>query len=264
MDKSELKNILETAACGSDEKVRLNELSDEVMILKNSSVFSKVTISVEKMQLRSDGTKKIVVTIRERLTDVEFKLSLGSVMKMSADLKSKLNVNGVLFENDFVSIQNIALTLSELCTDVVVVDSLPVLDDEGSCNSYKALYDALIEDFVSGAEYVTTVPDMFIDEDNGYVGLYCKDFNMVGRNVVLMSADDLMQALEICDKTSFISIMRCWRDSGLLWVRETSKKTERMQIKHRIAGTDKYLWYAVAIPENINLDTVVTADTVIS
>lgn len=264
MDKSELKSILETAACGSNEDARLNELSAEVELLRNSSIFSKVAISVEKLQLKCDGSKKIVVTIKERLTDVEFKLSLGSVMKMSDDLKSKLNANGVLFENDFVSIQNIALTLAELCTDVVMIDSFPVLDDEGSCNSYKALYDALIEDFVSGAEYVTTVPDKFIDEDNGYVGLYCKDFEEVGRNVVLIRTEALMQALEICDKASFISVMRYWRDNGLLWVRETSKKAERMQVKHRIAGTDTYLWYAVVIPENINLDTVVTVDTVIS
>ena len=266
MDKSELKNILEFAAC-NNEDARMDELSGEVEVLKTSSVFLKVSISVEKMQLKADGSKKIVVTIREKLTDVELTLSLGSVMKMSDDLKSTLNVNGVLFDNDFVSIQNVALTLAELCTDVVMVDSFPVLDDESSCNScvsYKALYDSLIEDFVSGAEYVTTAPDKFIDEDYGYIGLYCKDFNMVGRNVVLMSTDALMQALEICDKNSFISIMRYWRDNGLLWVRETSKKAERMQVKHRIAGTDTYLWYAVLIPENINLDTVVTVDTVIS
>lgn len=264
MDKSELKSILETAACGSNEDARLNELSAEVELLRNSSIFSKVAISVEKLQLKSDGTKKIVVTIKERLTDVEFKLSLGSVMKMSDDLKSKLNVNGVLFENDFVSIQNIALTLAELCTDVVIVDSFPVLDNESSCSSYKALYDSLIEDFASGAECITSVPDKFIDEDNGYVGLYCKDFNVVGRNIVLMSSDTLMRALEICDKSEFISVMRLWRDNGLLWVRETSKKSERLQVKHRIAGTDKYLWYAVVIPQNINLDTVDTVDTVIS
>lgn len=264
MDRRELKNMLESAACSSDENVRLNELSEEVNILKNSSVFSKVSISVKKLQLKCDGSKKIVVTIKERLTDVEFKLSLGSVMKMSADLKLKLNVNGILYETDFVSIQNIALTLAELCTDVVMVDSFPVLDDEGSGNSYgsyKTLYDSLIEDFVSGTEYVTNTANKFIDEDNGYVGLYCKDFNMVGRNVVLMGTEALMQALEICDKTSFISVMRCWRDNGLLWVRETSKKTERMQVKHRITGTDTYLWYAVVIPQNINLDTV---DTVVT
>lgn len=267
MDKSELKSILETAACGSNEDARLNELSAEVELLRNSSIFSKVAISVEKLQLKSDGTKKIVVTIKERLTDVEFKLSLGSVMKMSDDLKSKLNVNGVLFENDFVAIQNVALTLAELCTDVVVVDALPVLDDEGSCNScssYKALYDSLIEDFVSGAEYITTAPDEFIDEDNGYIGLYCKNFNMLGRNVVLMGADELMRTLEIYDKNYFTSIMRDWRDNGLLWVRETSKKAERMQVKHRISGTSKYSWYAIVIPPDINLDTVVTVDTVIS
>lgn len=267
MDKSELKNILETAACGSDENARLNELAGEVEILKNSSIFSKVNISVEKLQLKCDGSKKIVVTIREKLTDVEFKLSLGFVMKMSDDLKSKLNVNGVLFENDFVAIQNVALTLAELCTDVVMVDELPVLDDESSCvsgGSYRALYDTLIEDFVSGAEYVTTVPDNFIDEDNGCVGIYCKDFEEVGRDVVLMRTEALMQALEICDKNSFISVMRHWRDNGLLWLRESSKRTERLQVKHRISGTDTHLWYAVVIPQNINLDTVVTVDTVIS
>lgn len=267
MDKSELRNILETAACGSDENIRLNELSEEVKILRNSSVFSKVSISVEKMQLKCDGSKKIVVSIKERLTDVEFKLSLGSVMRMSDELKSRLNVNGVLYENEFVAIQNVALTLAELCTDVVVVDTFPVLDDESSCTSggsYKALYDSLIEDFVSGAEYVTIAPDKFIDEDNGYVGLYCKDFEEVGRNVVLIRTEALMQVLEICDKASFISVMRYWRDNGLLWIRVTSKKTERMQVKHRIAGTDKYLWYAVVIPQNINLDTVDTVDTDIS
>ena len=264
MDKSELKNILETAACGGDDNVRLNELSEEVKILKNSSVFSKVSISVEKMQLKCDGSKKIVVTIKERLTDIEFKLSLGSVMKMSVDLKVQLNVNGVLYETDFVAIQNVALTLAELCTDAIMVDSFPVLDYEGSCNSYKALYDALIEDFVSGAEYVTAVPNKFIDKDNGYIGLYCKDFEEVGRNVVLMRTEALMQALEICDKNSFISVMRHWRDNGLLCLRESSKRTERLQVKHRITGTDTYLWYAVVIPQNTNLDTVVTVDTVIS
>lgn len=264
MDKSELRNILETAACGSNEDARLNELSAEVELLRNSSIFSKVAISVEKLQLKSDGTKKIVVTIKERLTDVEFKLSLGSVMKMSDDLKSKLNVNGVLFENDFVSIQNVALTFAELCTDVVIVDSFPVLNDESSCNScvsYEALYDSLIEDFVSGTEYVTNTADKFIDEDNGYVGLYCKDFKVLGRNVVLLSADALMRALEICDKSEFISVMRWWRDNGLLWVSDAAKKTERLQVKHRLKGADRYLWYAVVIPENIKLDTV---DTVAS
>ena len=148
MDNSELKSILETAACGSNEDARLNELSAEVELLRNSSIFSKVAISVEKLQLKSDGTKKIVVAIKERLTDVEFKLSLGSIMKLSDDLKSKLNVNGVLFKNDFVSIQNVALTLAELCTDVVMVDSFPVLDNESSCTSggsYKALYDSMEE-----------------------------------------------------------------------------------------------------------------------
>jgi len=267
MDRNELKNLLESAACGSNEDARLNELSDEVEVLKNSNVFSKVSISVEKMQLKCDGSKKIVVTIKERLTDIELKLSLGSVMKMSADLKVQLNVNGVLYETDFVAIQNVALTLAELCTDVVMVDAFPVLDDKDSGNSFgscKALYDSLIEDFVSGAEFVTTAPDKFIDEDNGYIGLYFKDFNMVGRNVVLMSTDALMQALEIYDIKGFISVMRCWRDNGLLWVSDAAKKTERLQVKHRITGIDTYLWYAVVIPQNTNLDTVVTVDTVIS
>jgi len=267
MDRNELKNLLESAACGSNEDERLNELSAEVEVLKNSNIFSKVVISVDKLQLKCDGSKKIVVTIKEKLTDIEFKLSLGSVMKLSDDLKSKLNVNGILYETDFVSIQNVALTLAELCTNVVMVDAFPVLDDDvsySSCSSYKALYDSLIEDFASGAEYVTAAPDKFIDKDNGYAGLYCKDFETVGRNVVLMSTETLMRTLEICDKNLFISVMRWWQGNGLLWVRESSKKTERMQVKHRIGGTDKYLWYAVVIPPDINLDTVVTVDTVAS
>lgn len=264
----ELEAELKSAAI-SDEVVdaKLKALQGEVSVLKYSDTLSKVSVDVAKYQLNNGGAKMMAVTIRENLTEQEFVLSMRTVLEMSADLKRKLNPNGMLYDNDFNIIKSLVLLKAELCTDVVMVDSFPVLDEEDSCDScdsYKALYDSLIEDFVSGAEYVTTAPDKFIDEDNGYVGLYCKDFNMVGRNVVLMSADALMRTLEICDKSEFISVMRWWRDNGLLWIRVTSKKTERMQVKHRIAGTDKYLWYAVVIPQNINLDTVDTVDTDIS
>lgn len=257
------------SASNSDEvvDVKLKALQDEVSVLKYSDTLSKISVVVTKYQLNSGGAKLMVVTIRENLTEQKFVLSMRTVLEMSSDLKRHLNPNGVLYDNDFNIIKSLVLLKAELCTDVVMVGSFPVLDDESSCNSYKALYDALIEDFVSGTEYVTTVPDKFIDEDNGYVGLYYKNFEEVGRNVVLMRTEALMQALEICDKNSFISVMRHWRDNGLLWLRESSRRTERLQVKHRITGTDTYLWYAVVIPQNINLDTVdtvVTADIVIS
>ncbi len=261
----ELEAELKSAAI-SDEVVdsKLKALQGEVSVLKYSDTLSKVSVDVAKYQLNNGGARMMAVTIRENLTEQEFVLSMRTVLEMSADLKRKLNPNGVLYDNDFNIIKSLVLLKAELCTDVVIVDSFPVLDDESSCSSYKAFYDSLIEDFTSGAECITSVPNMFIDEDNGYVGLYCKDFKVVGRNIVLMSSDALMRALEICDKSELVSIMRWWRDNGLLWVNETSKKTERMQVKHRIGGTDTYLWYAVVIPENINLDTVVTVDTVIS
>ncbi len=261
----ELEAELKSAAI-SDEVVdaKLKALQGEVSVLKYSDTLSKVSVDVAKYQLNNGRARMMVVTIRENLTEQEFVLSMRTVLEMSADLKRKLNPNGVLYDNDFNIIKSLVLLKAELCTDVVIVDSFPVLDDECSCSPYRALYDTLIEEFVSGAEYVTSAPDRFIDEDNGYVGLFCKDFRIVGRNVVLMSAECLMSALEICDMHEFKSVMRGWRDNGLLWVSDAAKKTERLQVKHRLKGADRYLWYAVVIPPDVNLDTVVTVDTVIS
>ena len=93
MDKKELKDILDAVSLNVNEEARLEELSGEVEVLKNNIVFSKVAISAEKFQLKYDGTKKVIITIKERLTDNEFKLSLGAVMRMSANLKERININ---------------------------------------------------------------------------------------------------------------------------------------------------------------------------
>ena len=257
-----LKAELESAS-NSDEVVdiKLKALRDEVSVLKYSDTLSKISVDVTKYQLNDGVAKMVAITICEKLTEQKFILSMRTVLEMSADLKRKLNPNGLLYDNDFNIIKSLVLLKAELCTEVVMVDSFPILDDECSYSSYKSLYDSLIEDFVSGAEYITTNPNSFIDEDSGYVGLFCKDFRIVGGNVVLMSAECLMSALEICDMNEFKAVMRCWRDNGLLWVSDAAKKAERLQVKHRISGISKYSWYAVKIPQNINLDTV---DTVIS
>lgn len=263
MNKKELKDILDAVSLNVNEEARLEELSGEVEVLKNNIVFSKVAISAEKFQLKYDGTKKVIITIKERLTDNEFKLSLGAVMRMSANLKERINVNGLLREADFISIQNISLTLAELCSDVSIVDSFPMVDDEETINSnyFKALYESLIEDLINGILFVTESSKDFTNEDKEYVGLLCKKFGSLGKDVILMSTEALKEALEICDMTKFKSIMRCWRKCGFLFVNESAANTGRMQIRHRLKGTDKYSWYAIVLPKGANLGTVSTVGT---
>ena len=83
MDIQKLKEALEAASLEFNKESSLEMLSSEVEVLKSSNIFSKVSITAEKLQLKRDGCKKVIITIRERLTDNEYKLSLGAVMQMS-------------------------------------------------------------------------------------------------------------------------------------------------------------------------------------
>lgn len=255
MNKSELKNKLQAAALSFNEEERVEELANDVETLLYSPVFSKLALSVERFKLKDSNEEKIVVTIKERLTNKVFKLGLGSVMTMSKELKSKININGVLLECDFNALKNVSEVLAELSTDATLVDEFPVLDEEVSSKTYKALYAALIEDFTSGAISVTAYPENFVDEDYGYKGLLCKDFGQSGKNVILMSAEDLKNAIDVEDRTELKSIMRCWSKENMLFVTDSAKKAGRLQIKHRISGTSRYSWYAVILKDvNINTD----------
>ena len=85
--------------------------------------------------------------------------------------------------------------------------------------------------------------------------MLCKDFGQSGKNVILMSAEDLKSAIDVEDKTELKSIMRCWSKENMLFVTDSAKKAGRLQIKHRISGTSRYSWYAVILKDvNINTD----------
>lgn len=253
MNKNDLKIRLQTAAFSVNEEEKLEELANRVELLENCPVFSKVAISVERFKLKDGGEEKLVVTLKELLTHKVFRLSLYSVLT-SKELQ-KINVNGVLNSADIGAIQNVAELLSELTTDATLVDEFPVLDEEVSSKTYKALYAALIEDFTSGAISVTAYPENFVDEDYGYKGLLCKDFGQSGKNVILMSAEDLKNAIDVEDRTELKSIMRCWSKENMLFVTDSAKKAGRLQVKHRMAGTSKYSWYAIVVPRDVTIDT---------
>lgn len=253
MNKNDLKIRLQTAAFSVNEEEKLEELANRVELLENCPVFSKVAISVERFKLKDGGEEKLVVTLKELLTHKVFRLSLYSVLT-SKELQ-KINVNGVLNSADIGAIQNVAELLSELTTDATLVDEFPVLDEEVSSKTYKALYAALIEDFTSGAISVTAYPENFVDEDYGYKGLLCKDFGHSGKNVILMSAEDLKNAIDVEDRTELKSIMRCWSKENMLFVTDSAKKAGRLQVKHRMAGTSKYSWYAIVVPRDVTIDT---------
>ena len=196
-----------------------------------------------------------MVTLKELLTNKTFRLSLYSILTLPKAIKDSINPNGTLNSADFGSIQNVAELLSELTTDATLVDEFPVLDEEVSSKTYKALYAALIEDFTSGAISVTAYPENFVDEDYGYKGLLCKDFGQSGKNVILMSAEDLKNAIDVEDRTELKSIMRCWSKENMLFVTDSAKKAGRLQVKHRMSGTSKYSWYAVVVPKDVTIDT---------
>ena len=263
VNTEDLKKKLEAASLEFNKESSLEALTGEVEVLTSSSVFSKVAITAEKLQLKRDGSKKVVVTIVERLTENEFKLSLSAVMQMSGQLKTRLNINGLLQETDYVAIKNIALTLAKLCSESKIVDSFPILDDECSCNRgyYEALYQSLIEVFTNNILEVTDVPEDFLDFEKGYSGLLCRKSLVAGRTVILMATDELMSALEIYDKAEFQAIMRSWREAGYIYVSESNRIAGRMQVKHRLPGTKKYSWYCVLPPKGISLDTVSTVRT---
>lgn len=251
MNKNDLKIRLQTAALSVNEEGKIEELATRVELLENCPVFSKVAISVERFKLKDGGEEKLVVTLKEHLTNKTFRLSLYSVLT-SKELQ-KINVNGVLNSADIGAIQNVAELLSELTTDATLVDEFPVLDEEVSSKTYKALYAAFIEDLASGAISVTAYPENFVDEDYGYKGLLCNDFRQSGNNVILISAEDLKSAIDVEDITEFKSVMRCWRKENMLFVTDSAKKAGRLQIKHRISGTSRYSWYCIILPKGTNI-----------
>lgn len=255
MNKNDLKNRLQAAAYSVNEEEKLEELANRVELLENCPVFSKVAISVERFKLKDCGEEKLVVTLKELLTNKTFRLSLYSILTLPKAIKDSINPNGVLNSADFGSIQNVAELLSELTTDATIVDEYPILDEELSSQSYKALYASFIEDLVSGAISVTASPENFSDEDYGYKGLLCNNFRQSGNNVILLSAEDLKSAIDIEDVTEFKSVMRCWRKENMLFVTDSAKKAGRLQIKHRILNTSKYSWYAIVVPRDVTIDT---------